>query len=162
MIRCTSVSKIHVTCQASAQAEIRTTTPEGFCIPADETYFISSFFRSLLARLANQIPVIAEDNDVRAAELRDARGIAEVHVGSWRAAYAGIVPDADLVRLSVDQREQLRTQILSKASLARPSMRSLSVPLNDPTAECSAMSNNFGTASLQCTRSGQRTKTRTF
>ena len=51
---------------------------------------------------------------IRDAELRDARGIAEVHVRSWQAAYVGIVPDEDLARLSVDQREQFWTQILSK------------------------------------------------
>ena len=43
---------------------------------------------------------------IRDAELRDARGIAEVHVRSWQAAYAGIVPDEDLAQLSVDEREQ--------------------------------------------------------
>ena len=51
---------------------------------------------------------------IRDAELRDARGIAEVHVRSWQAAYAGIVPDEDLAQLSVDQREQFWVQILSK------------------------------------------------
>ena len=51
---------------------------------------------------------------IRDAELRDARGIAEVHVRSWQAAYAGIVPDEDLAQLSVDQREQFWAQILSK------------------------------------------------
>jgi hypothetical protein len=56
----------------------------------------------------------AEDYDIRDAELRDARGLAEVHVRSWQAAYAGIVPDEDLAKLSVDQREQFWAQILSK------------------------------------------------
>ena len=51
---------------------------------------------------------------IRDAELGDARGIAEVHVRSWQAAYAGIIPDEDLARLSVDQRKQFWTQILSK------------------------------------------------
>jgi ribosomal protein S18 acetylase RimI-like enzyme len=51
---------------------------------------------------------------IRDAEPRDARGIAEVHVRSWQAAYGGIVPDEDLARLSVDQREQFWTRILSK------------------------------------------------
>ena len=51
---------------------------------------------------------------IRDAELRDARGIAEAHVRSWQAAYAGIVPDEDLAQLSVDQREQFWAQILSK------------------------------------------------
>jgi ribosomal protein S18 acetylase RimI-like enzyme len=55
---------------------------------------------------------------VRDAELRDARGIAEVHVRSWQAAYAGIIPDEELARLSVDQREQFWTQILSKGQRA--------------------------------------------
>ena len=43
---------------------------------------------------------------IRDAELRDARGIAEVHVRSWQTAYAGIVPDEDLAQLSVDERGQ--------------------------------------------------------
>ena len=38
---------------------------------------------------------------IRDAELRDARGIAEVHIRSWQAAYVGIVPDEDLSRLSL-------------------------------------------------------------
>jgi ribosomal protein S18 acetylase RimI-like enzyme len=52
--------------------------------------------------------------NTRDAEPRDARGIAEVHVRSWQAAYVGIVPDEELAQLSVDQREQSWTQILSK------------------------------------------------
>jgi ribosomal protein S18 acetylase RimI-like enzyme len=51
---------------------------------------------------------------IRDAELRDARGIAEVHIRSWQAAYVGIVPDEDLARLSLAQREQFWTGILSK------------------------------------------------
>jgi GNAT superfamily N-acetyltransferase len=50
----------------------------------------------------------------RDAELRDARAIAEVHVRAWRAAYVGIVPEAELARLSVEEREELWTQFLSK------------------------------------------------
>src|SRR5258708_6413508 len=34
----------------------------------------------------------------RDAELRDAGGIAKVHVRSWQAAHAGIVPDEDLAQ----------------------------------------------------------------
>jgi ribosomal protein S18 acetylase RimI-like enzyme len=51
---------------------------------------------------------------IRDAELDDARGIAEVHVRSWQAAYTGIVPDEDLSRLSLSQREQFWTEILSE------------------------------------------------
>jgi GNAT superfamily N-acetyltransferase len=43
---------------------------------------------------------------IREAEPSDARGIAHVHVDSWRTTYRGIVPDNILARLSYDQREQ--------------------------------------------------------
>jgi hypothetical protein len=55
---------------------------------------------------------------IRDAELRDARGIAEVHVRSWQAAYVGIIADEELAELSVDQREQFWMQILSKVERA--------------------------------------------
>lgn len=38
---------------------------------------------------------------IAAAELDDALGIARVHVAVWRSAYAGILPDRVLLRLSV-------------------------------------------------------------
>ena len=43
--------------------------------------------------------------EVRRANLADARGIAEVHVASWRGAYRGIMPDSVLNALDVDKRE---------------------------------------------------------
>ena len=43
--------------------------------------------------------------NVRPAQLHDARGIADVHVRSWQAAYRGIVPDEHLNSLSIDARE---------------------------------------------------------
>jgi L-amino acid N-acyltransferase YncA len=42
---------------------------------------------------------------IRRATAADARGIAEVHVGLWRHAYRGLLPDGFLDRLSVDERE---------------------------------------------------------
>jgi L-amino acid N-acyltransferase YncA len=42
---------------------------------------------------------------IRRATAADARGIAEVHVGSWRHAYRGLLPDGFLDRLSVEERE---------------------------------------------------------
>lgn len=42
---------------------------------------------------------------IRRATAADARGIAEVHVASWRHAYRGLLPDGFLDRLSVDERE---------------------------------------------------------
>jgi len=41
---------------------------------------------------------------IREAEPRDARAIAEVHVGSWRAAYRGQLTDDYLDDLKVDDR----------------------------------------------------------
>lgn len=43
---------------------------------------------------------------VREATFADARGIARVHVDSWRTSYRGIVPDDYLAQLSYDQRAQ--------------------------------------------------------
>ena len=41
---------------------------------------------------------------IRSVTPRDAPAIASVHVASWRAAYAGIIPDAFLAKLSVEER----------------------------------------------------------
>jgi ribosomal protein S18 acetylase RimI-like enzyme len=43
---------------------------------------------------------------IRSATTDDARRIAEVHVGSWRHAYRGMLPDAFLERRSADDREE--------------------------------------------------------
>ena len=44
---------------------------------------------------------------IRAARPGDARPVAEVHVGSWRHAYRGLLPEESLERLSVDDREAM-------------------------------------------------------
>ncbi|KYD10308.1 GNAT family N-acetyltransferase [Caldibacillus debilis] len=44
---------------------------------------------------------------IRRANPSDAKGIARVHVDSWRTTYAGIVPDGYLQRLSYESREKL-------------------------------------------------------
>ncbi|RFB14722.1 GNAT family N-acetyltransferase [Bacillus sp. HNG] len=43
---------------------------------------------------------------IRKAVLSDARGIAQVHVDSWRTTYSGIVPDVYLEKLSYESREK--------------------------------------------------------
>ena len=48
----------------------------------------------------------------RSAHSGDVRGIAEVHVRSWQAAYRGQVPDSYLEGLSVEKRELMWTEIL--------------------------------------------------
>ena len=45
------------------------------------------------------------DYEVRPATLRDAKAIAEVHVASARAAYAGILPEDQLSALAPSTRE---------------------------------------------------------
>jgi GNAT superfamily N-acetyltransferase len=52
---------------------------------------------------------------VRAARTEDARGIATVHVLSWRAAYAGLVPQDVLDSLSIDDRAERWAQIIGEA-----------------------------------------------
>jgi GNAT superfamily N-acetyltransferase len=43
---------------------------------------------------------------VRAATPADAQSVARVHVDTWRAAYAGLIPQAVLDGLSVERREE--------------------------------------------------------
>jgi hypothetical protein len=54
---------------------------------------------------------------IRAASPTDARGIAAVHVASWRTTYRGIVPADYLAGLSADAREHSwRRQLASYAA----------------------------------------------
>ena len=46
---------------------------------------------------------------IREAKVEDAKGIARVHVDSWRTTYKGIVPDSFLESLSYERREQIWT-----------------------------------------------------
>ena len=46
---------------------------------------------------------------IREAKVEDAKGIASVHVDSWRTTYQGIVPDSFLESLSYERREQIWT-----------------------------------------------------
>ncbi|WP_326569185.1 GNAT family N-acetyltransferase [Amycolatopsis rhabdoformis] len=50
---------------------------------------------------------------VRPAVVADAPGIAHVHVASWQAAYAGLIPDDFLAGLSTSAREGFWTQTLA-------------------------------------------------
>ena len=56
---------------------------------------------------------------VRDAEPGDARSIAEVHVASWRAAYAGLLPQAVLDGLSAAQRARHWHAVLGPSSPQR-------------------------------------------
>ena len=51
---------------------------------------------------------------MREAQQRDARLIAAVHVRAWRAAYRGLLPDALLDALSVDERERSWRELLGE------------------------------------------------
>jgi GNAT superfamily N-acetyltransferase len=56
------------------------------------------------------------DVTLRAATLADAEGIAKVRVDSWRATYRGIIPDADLDGMNIDESKALWERILSTTS----------------------------------------------
>ena len=51
---------------------------------------------------------------IREANLDDAKGIAKVHVDSWRTTYKNIIPDEYLNNLSYEKREQLWTNNIPK------------------------------------------------
>ena len=52
---------------------------------------------------------------IRRATAEDARGIAEVHVASWLAAYSGVLPEQKLAQLDVDEREAAWRERLTDA-----------------------------------------------
>ncbi len=51
---------------------------------------------------------------IRPATVEDARAIAALHVAAWRAAYRGLMPDALLEALSVDERARSRAEALAR------------------------------------------------
>jgi L-amino acid N-acyltransferase YncA len=55
-----------------------------------------------------------EDVAIRQARESDAKGIAHVHVDSWRTTYKGIVPDAYLATLSYENREAVWQRNISR------------------------------------------------
>lgn len=60
---------------------------------------------------------------VRPAKADDARAIAEVHVGTWQAAYRGIVPDDFLDALDVAQRAEAWSKTLAHTDPDWPGMQ---------------------------------------
>ena len=57
--------------------------------------------------------------NVRAATPDDAAAIAQVHVDTWRVAYQGLLPEAEIQSISVEQRRGFWTGALSKPNVAR-------------------------------------------
>lgn len=53
---------------------------------------------------------------IRAANLQDAEGIANVHVKSWQTSYAGVIDQQYLENISYEQRLQFRKEILQSAN----------------------------------------------
>lgn len=51
---------------------------------------------------------------IRFADPEDARAVAEIHVEAWRAAYAGILPEAFLAALTVSSRQAFWEQVLAE------------------------------------------------
>ena len=63
-------------------------------------------------------PVSVDDMIIREATSGDAYAIARVHVRSWQAAYAGLMPQTVLDGLSVDDRAAAWTRIIADAGSA--------------------------------------------
>lgn len=68
---------------------------------------------------------------IRPATQDDARGIAEVHVASWKAAYTQLLPNEKLAQLDVDHRERRWRDILDGAEAAE--LRAWVAIVNDAT-----------------------------
>jgi ribosomal protein S18 acetylase RimI-like enzyme len=51
---------------------------------------------------------------IRRAVAGDARGIARVHVETWRSAYAGILPDRVMVQMSVDDKAAAWRRLIAR------------------------------------------------
>jgi ribosomal protein S18 acetylase RimI-like enzyme len=49
---------------------------------------------------------------IRDATLQDTRAIAAIGIEAWRVGYRGIVPDEDLARMSLDDREACWVEVL--------------------------------------------------
>ena len=54
---------------------------------------------------------------IRRAKLADAEGIARAHTASWRTSYRGILPDAILERIDVDQRATSWRRVLQDPAI---------------------------------------------
>lgn len=70
---------------------------------------------------------MSRDFTLREAELGDAEAIARVHVETWRAAYAGVVPDHYLIGMSVEGQS-----FQWKKLLRRPAERHLTLVAEVP------------------------------
>ncbi|MBW8763448.1 MAG: GNAT family N-acetyltransferase [Microbacterium sp.] len=57
---------------------------------------------------------------IRPAVPHDARGVAEVHVASWRAAYAGLIDQAVLDAQSVDGRQEMWASWIVRSEAGLP------------------------------------------
>ncbi len=53
---------------------------------------------------------------IRQAGSTDARGIAEVHISSWKAAYTGLIPQEQIDQLDLDRREQRWRRLLGQSN----------------------------------------------
>lgn len=58
--------------------------------------------------------------EIRAARAGDERGIAEVHVATWRHAYRGLLPAHVLDGLDVGAREAMWRQVIAQLDAASP------------------------------------------
>lgn len=56
---------------------------------------------------------------LREARVGDAAVLADIHIAAWRAAYRGLMPDAYLAALSLEERTKMWTSVLVRPSPAK-------------------------------------------
>ncbi|MFN2645484.1 MAG: N-acetyltransferase family protein [Burkholderiales bacterium] len=56
---------------------------------------------------------------IREATKADAHAIAEVHVAAWRSAYRGLLPDAVIAALTVEERRAFWKDMLAKTAASK-------------------------------------------
>ncbi|MEX2296969.1 MAG: GNAT family N-acetyltransferase [Dongiaceae bacterium] len=57
---------------------------------------------------------MSQPGQIRRARPSDARGIAAIHVETWRAAYAGILPDRVMLEMSIDSKTAHWRRVIEK------------------------------------------------
>jgi ribosomal protein S18 acetylase RimI-like enzyme len=70
---------------------------------------------SALQFLGRRLPPTLACMEIRAASPEDCHAVAEVHVASWQAAYAGVLDAASLASLSIERRADSWRQVLAEA-----------------------------------------------
>lgn len=56
--------------------------------------------------------------EIREGNINDARGIARVHIDTWRSTYRGLIPDERLDSMDLDKDEEMQKRFISQESVS--------------------------------------------